>query len=328
MKRHILIWIGCIVLMMAFASCATKNKETKEREANAYRRVGEAHLQQGNFAAAMKEFKKAEAKNPDDHLLQYDLGLVYARLEKFDEAIVHQKKALDLSPNYGPAMNSLGNAYAGKEDWDQAIFYYNKVTKDVLYATPHIAYSNLGNAYYKTNNIGRAILYYEKARKFIEGDPALEQNLKLTQLKIVDKIEPIPELFIVEWWSKLTRVFSLETLLWFSFSIFSILITFIILQILYTRQFLRRFIWATTVLFVLIFVITFSQIYEFETWQFGVILEEKVSVVSEPGIGGTEVFILHEGTKVKVNRMLNDWLEISIPDGKTGWLRETSLEVI
>ena len=126
----------------------------------------------------------------------------------------------------------------------------------------------------------------------------------------------------------MTRVFSLETLLWLSFSIFSILITLIILQILYTRQFLRRIIWVTTVLFVLIFVITISQIYEFETWQFGVILEEKVSVVSEPGIGGTEVFILHEGTKVKVNRMLNDWLEISIPDGKTGWLRETSLEVI
>ncbi len=216
-------------------------------------------------------------------------------------------------------------AYA-EGDYQNAIELYSKILEQGIESGE--VYFNLGNAYYKTNNIGRAILYYEKARKFIEGDPALEQNLKLTQLKIVDKIEPIPELFIVEWWAELTRVFSLETLLWLSFSIFSILITFIILQILYTRQFLRRIIWATTVLFVLIFVITFSQIYEFETWQFGVILEEKVSVVSEPGIGRTEVFILHEGTKVKVNRMLNDWLEISIPDGKTGWLRETSLEVI
>ncbi|MEE9118944.1 MAG: tetratricopeptide repeat protein [Calditrichia bacterium] len=221
---------------------------------------------------------------------------------------------------------SKANQSYAQGDYQNAIELYSKILKQGIESGE--VYFNLGNAYYKTNNMGRAILYYEKARKFIEGDPALEQNLKLTQLKIVDKIEPIPELFIIEWWSKLTRVFSLETLLWLSFSIFSILITLIILQILYTRQFLRRIIWVTTVLFVLIFVITFSQIYEFETWQFGVILEEKVSVVSEPGIGGTEVFILHEGTKVKVNRMLNDWLEISIPDGKTGWLRETSLEVI
>jgi SH3-like domain-containing protein len=69
-------------------------------------------------------------------------------------------------------------------------------------------------------------------------------------------------------------------------------------------------------------------IYEFETTKFGVILQEKVSVVSEPDIDGTEVFILHEGTKVKINRTLDNWLEISIPDGKIGWLQESSLEII
>jgi tetratricopeptide (TPR) repeat protein len=163
MKRNILIWIGCAVLMMVLASCVTQNKETKEKEANAYRRVGEAYLQQGNFPAAMKEFKKAEAKNPNDHLLQYDLGLVYFRLGKFDEAIGYYNKALELSPNYGPAINSMGNAYAGKEDWDQAIFYYKKVTKDVLYASPHIAYSNLGNAYYYKGDLERSEKYYREA---------------------------------------------------------------------------------------------------------------------------------------------------------------------
>jgi tetratricopeptide (TPR) repeat protein len=163
MKRNILIWIGCTVLLMAFSSCVTQDKETTEKEANAYRRVGEAYLQQGNYPAALKEFRKAEAKNPNDHLLHYDLGLVYFRLGEFDEAIGYYKKALELSPNYGPAMNSLGNAYAGKEDWDQAIFYYKKVTKDVFYATPHIAYSNLGNAYYYKGDLQSSEKYYLEA---------------------------------------------------------------------------------------------------------------------------------------------------------------------
>ena len=165
MKRNILIWIGSIVLMTALASCVTQNqnKETREKEANAYRRLGEAHLQRANFAAAMKEFKKAEAKNPNDHLLQYDLGLTYFHLERFDEAIGYYNKALELSPNYGPAINGLGNAHAGKEDWDRAIFYYKKLTKDVLYATPHIGYSNLGNAYYYKGDLERSEEYYRKA---------------------------------------------------------------------------------------------------------------------------------------------------------------------
>jgi hypothetical protein len=75
-------------------------------------------------------------------------------------------------------------------------------------------------------------------------------------------------------------------------------------------------------------IISSARIYEFETSEFGVILEEKISVVSEPGLSGTEVFILHEGTKVRINRVLDDWLEITIPDGKTGWLQASTLEII
>jgi hypothetical protein len=81
-------------------------------------------------------------------------------------------------------------------------------------------------------------------------------------------------------------------------------------------------------MFIIIFIITVGQIYEFETSKFGVILEEKVSVVSEPGLSGTEVFILHEGTKIKINRILDDWFEISIPDGKTGWLKASEIGII
>ncbi len=221
--------------------------------------------------------------------------------------------------------NEANNAYA-EGDYQNAIEHYSAILHQGIESGE--VYFNLGNAYFKTNDLGRAILYYEKASKFIEGDPALEQNLQLSRLRIVDKIEPIPELFIFEWWTTLTHLFSLDTLLWLSIAVFSILMILIIVNLLYGRQYIRQFIWVTSAFCILIFIITFSHLYEFETSQFGVILEEKVSVISEPDIGGTEVFILHEGTKVKINRLLNNWLEITIPDGKTGWLRETSLEVI
>ena len=221
--------------------------------------------------------------------------------------------------------DKANQAYADG-DYQNAIIAYKAILEQGIESGE--VYFNLGNSCYKTNDIGRAILYYEKARIFIEGDPALEQNLKLAQLKIVDEIEPIPELFLVQWWDLVTHQFSLDTLLWLDFAIFSILILFIIFYILFTKQYLRRIIWIISLLFLLIIIVTSSLIYEFETSQFGVILEEKVSVVSEPGIGGTEVFILHEGTKVRINRILNEWLEITIPDGKTGWVQKISLETI
>jgi len=221
--------------------------------------------------------------------------------------------------------SEANNSYA-EGDYQNAIELYSTILNQGVESGE--VYFNLGNAYFKTNDIGRAILYYEKASKFIEGDPALDQNLQLSRLRIVDKIESIPELFVFEWWTTLSHLFLLDTLLWVSIALFSILILLIIVNLLYSRQYIRQLIWVTSAFCIIIFVITFSLVYEFETSRFGVILEEKVSVISEPDIGGTEVFILHEGTKVKINRLLNNWLEITISDGKTGWLKETSLEVI
>jgi len=221
--------------------------------------------------------------------------------------------------------NLANQAYADG-DYLHAIELYSNILDEGIESGE--IFFNLGNTYYKINDLGRAILNYEKARKYIDGDPALEQNLKLTQLRIVDKIEPIPELFIVEWWAELIHIFSVETFLWLTFSLFTIVILLIIGVLLYSRHFFYRLTLAASLLFVLVLIITLSVIYEFETSKFGVILKENVSVVSEPDSDGTEVFILHEGTKVKINRNLNNWLEISIPDGKIGWLSQTSLEVI
>ena len=180
MKRNFLIWIVCAVLVFLAVSCRTTDNETKKQEAKAARRLGEAYLYQGNYAAAMKEFKKAEKKYPDDHILQYDLGLLYARREKYDEAIAYYKRALEISPDFGPAMNSLANAYAGKKDWDQAILHYKKVVNDMLYATPHFAYAGLGNAYYYKGDLERSEKNYLKALSikpdFVSGLQGLSET--------------------------------------------------------------------------------------------------------------------------------------------------------
>ena len=194
MKKNVFICLGCIVLIVTLAACASTNKEKDKKEADVARRLGEAYLQQGNFAGALKEFKKAEEKYPDDHLLQYDLGLLYALKEQYDEAIVHYKRALELSPTYGAAINSLGNAYAGKKDWDKAIFYYRKVINDILYATPHFAYTGLGNAYYYKGELERSEKNYLQALKIKPDFVRALQGLSETYIamgRLPDAVEKL-----------------------------------------------------------------------------------------------------------------------------------------
>ena len=218
------------------------------------------------------------------------------------------------------------NRIYAQGDYQSAVDLYLKIIEQGVESGE--VYFNLGNAYYKLDQIGFSILYYEKAKKYIEGDPALEQNLALARLKIVDKIDSIPKIFIEEWWYEVLHFTSINTMLWISFSLFTLSVLLLIIQILYNRPIFRRVMWILISIFLIIALLSVSRIYEFETSEFGVILEEKVSVFSEPGLGGTEVFILHEGTKVSINRGLDDWYEISIPDGKTGWLRSNTLETI
>ena len=151
-----------IVLVFALFSCAA-NLEKRKHQSKVTRSLGEAYMRQGNYTEALKEFLKAEEIYPDDHLLQNDLGLVYMAKKSFDNAKVHFKKAIELKPDYAAAKNNLGTVYLATEDWDAAIVSFREVLGDLLYATPHFAYSNLGLAYFHKGDYRQAEINYLKA---------------------------------------------------------------------------------------------------------------------------------------------------------------------
>ncbi len=219
-----------------------------------------------------------------------------------------------------------GNKAYKEGKYEESVNFYLKIIENNVESGE--VFFNLGNAYYKLDEIGRAILYYEKAEKYLAGDEALQQNLQIARLKIIDEIEPIPKLFLTNWWEKLTHFLSLENLGWLTIFLFVFFVIFVSFNILLRRRFLLKIVLISGILLSLVLIFYSSRIYEFETTKFGVIFDKKISVVSEPGLGASELFILHEGTKVKINRNIDDWYEISIADGKTGWCKSYSVGII
>ena len=180
-------------------------------------------------------------------------------------------------------------------------------------------YLNLGIAYYTQNEFGQAILNYERAKLFLGNDEALERNLKLARIHIVDKIEPIPQLFLLEWWHILLNALSIEVYAWLGVGVFFVFSLFVGLEILYRGYFIKV-IWTTGVIFIFVLIVFLSNVYISESTAYGIIIDQNVSIVSEPAEEGNELFILHEGTKVLIERISGDWYEIRLADGKTGWL--------
>ena len=82
-------------------------------------------------------------------------------------------------------------------------------------------------------------------------------------------------------------------------------------------------------IFVLANVFAWNQKQQIEHRDGAVIIESAVTVKSTPAQNGTDLFILHEGTKVTIlDASMDGWREIRVPDGKQGWLEVSQIEEI
>jgi len=223
-----------------------------------------------------------------------------------------------------------GNEFYKQGEFERAIEQYQKVIS--LGYESGALYFNLGNAYYRTGQIGLARLYYEKAARFLKNDEALRQNLGLVKMRLVDQIDVPPRLFLVEWWHAFLNVFSLSLLSWLTAGLLWLFLALLAIRIYLSSRGrnhrLRGFTAVLLSVLVLFVFILAHKIYLFESEHYGIILRPTVTVHASPNPSGTEVFVLHEGTKVKVLRRTGDWLEIRLADGKTGWLQKKVMEEI
>ncbi|MCB0281472.1 MAG: tetratricopeptide repeat protein [Calditrichae bacterium] len=221
------------------------------------------------------------------------------------------------------------NTFYSAGEFSRAIELYEQILSNGFESGE--VYYNLGNAYYKTGNIGRARLNYERALFFLEGDEALNQNIELLKLKLVDQVEEPPRLFLSVWWDYILNIFDINTFSKIVLCLFFIMLIFLALFMHYRRRGrtrLKRVLVVAIVLWLFTLIIWGNKIYLFETEKYGIILTSTVTVFAEPSEDTTELFVIHEGTRVKVERKSSNWLEIKLIDGKTGWVTQKNLEII
>ena len=121
------------------------------------------------------------------------------------------------------------NKAYNNSDYTSAIALYDSILTIGLESSE--LYYNLGNCHYKAQDWANAIWHYEKCLKLERNDKTI-QNLELANLKIIDRIEDIPQLFYKKWWSSFISIFNT-----FSWQLISILIIWLALTIKILSQF-------------------------------------------------------------------------------------------
>lgn len=209
---------------------------------------------------------------------------------------------------------------AGK--FDSALVLYQSIV-DAEYES-EVLYYNLGNSCYKMKNIPAAILYYEKAKKLKPDDADVFFNLQLANQQITDKIEPLPELFVTRWWKGMISSMSVDgwgkwTLVFFFYSV--IMLTLFILSA--SAGFRKTSFWsglAGVILSAFSFSIALKQEKLLTKNNEAIVFAPSTTSKSSPDENSTNLFVIHEGTKVKILEKLNEWIKISIADGNIGWI--------
>jgi len=194
-------------------------------------------------------------------------------------------------------------------------------------------YYNLGNAYYKNENIAKAVLNYERALLLNPDDEDIRFNLELARSKTVDKVAPEYKFFLMEWLEGIINLLSISA--WSILAVVSFVVMLLtLLLFLFGKSVSTKktgFIIALFSLFITIFAnLSALHRYHYLTERNdAVIMEPSVTAKSTPSNSGTELFVIHEGRKVKISDdSMREWTEIELEDGNKGWIPSSSLERI
>ena len=198
---------------------------------------------------------------------------------------------------------------------------------DNNWASPELYY-NLGNAYYRNGNISGSVWAYESCLSLSPTHADAGYNLELANLKVKDRVVlPDPPIYL-KWYMGIKENYSPST--WINITLFilfllSILVTASrILPVVSLHYIPGMFI---TLFFCSLFF-TLHSIWTGNSVNQGIIYDPVVEARSEPNTFSDQLFKIHEGLKVSVNRISDNWMAIELLDGTAGWIEKHQIRLI
>lgn len=194
-------------------------------------------------------------------------------------------------------------------------------------------YYNLGNAWFKQGNYPKAILNYERALRLDPSYSDARYNLEFTSNFVQDKIEPVPEFILKSVARKVCYVMGSNAWAVIFLVLLATALMMGLLFLLGSSVGKRRAGFYCGIVLLLLSAGALS----FSIWQksdsvktdTAIVMSPVSSVKSSPSSGSSkDLFVIHEGTKVTILDEVGSWKNISLADGRQGWIPAADLEVI
>jgi lipoprotein NlpI len=150
MKRSVLTGLVGLGLAIGWmAAC-----DTRSRDASTFTTAGVAHLQQGEYDRAIRDFDRAIALQPGLVVAWRNRGLAHREKGDFERAIADYDQAALLTPADARIFNDRGLVYVGMDDYARAIQDFDRAI--ALKPGHALAIKNRGRTYFYLGNFAQA----------------------------------------------------------------------------------------------------------------------------------------------------------------------------
>jgi len=225
---------------------------------------------------------------------------------------------------------SQANKLYSEGKYQEAISTYQEIIKADL--SDAKLYFNLGNSYFKLNKMPEAIVNFERAKRLDPADEDIEFNLNVANSRIVDKMEVIPDFFLLKWIKNMISFFSMDVWAYLSVCLLVLSFCFVSLYLLSKTVLLKKLGFFIGLIFFALSIISIlaanKQQNDLNSKEYAIIFTPTITIKSSPDEKSTDIFVIHEGTKVRITDKVNDWVEIKISNGSKGWMKLSALEII
>ncbi len=193
---------------------------------------------------------------------------------------------------------------------------------------------NLGCAQLKSGRLGEAVASFHRARRLAPRDPDIQANLRFIGALARPEGEEAEEsngaflAALTGWMFLLTdrevALLQVALILWLSLGL-------VLLASGY-RGALRQALVAATItgglLFALNSLMLGAHLYRSRAMHEAVVVQPEAEARSGPGEDNTRVLVLPEGTMIRLREERGDWVLVSLPSGRSGWLQRRMVEEI
>lgn len=188
---------------------------------------------------------------------------------------------------------------------------------------------NLGNCYYKLGRIGDALVAYKRGLRLAPRDADLGANFRFVRLYAIDKIEPVGEFFLEEWWRAAVSRLSVYETRWMAGITFWLAAALTVWLLWPGRP--RIPVGPLIAVWILWFAATgaaataYNRDYQRRS---GAIVATKTEVRAGPGNDYAVQFVAHDGLLGEAERLESGWFLVRFPNGLKGWVPSGAFKVI